>query len=165
MCQIHFNHSSTPSPRRRARSCNRSAWRSQSRRFTICWTTGIESRVLPVGAAAPAFTLPDALTGKLGPFGGSACAGTCDRQLLPRPLVPLLRDGAGGVAGGYRAGSRARCSAGRDLSTVAATERLHSAAALADLSCAVRRGLSRRRDVRHRVHGAEADAASICVRS
>jgi peroxiredoxin len=28
-------------------------------------TTGIESRVLRVGAAAPAFTLPDALTGKL----------------------------------------------------------------------------------------------------
>lgn len=27
--------------------------------------TGIESRVLPVGAPAPAFTLPDALTGKL----------------------------------------------------------------------------------------------------
>ncbi|HEY4009156.1 MAG TPA: peroxiredoxin-like family protein, partial [Acidobacteriaceae bacterium] len=26
--------------------------------------TGIESRVLPIGAAAPAFTLPDALTGK-----------------------------------------------------------------------------------------------------
>ena len=78
--------------------------------------------------------------------GARVLFGTCDDLSIPRPLGPL-RDLAGSVSPGARAGARRRRAAARDPD---AADRGARAAAAADGARARGRALGRRRDARRR---------------
>ena len=61
------------------------------------FASGIEDRILPVGAIAPEFALKDA-TGQLVRSRRPARPRSAGHQVLPRPLVPLLRHRARSLA-------------------------------------------------------------------
>ena len=108
------------------------------------FATGIEEKILPVGALAPEFALQDA-SGKLvrsqdmlalGPlvikfFRGRWCPYCVTELEAWRDLYPQLRE-RGSAAGGHRPADRA-------------AERLHGGPAPASLSCAFRPRLRSRR--------------------
>ncbi len=82
-------------------------------------------------------------------FPGARCgrrsvgAGAAGGEFLPRALVPVLRDGAGGMAGSVSWAAGARRAGGGDFAANPAAERLHgepawdSVSAAGDAGCAV----------------------------
>ena len=115
--------------------------------------SGIEARILPVGATAP-ILLP---ARRPHPQARSLCRPPRPRpaghQLLPRPLVPLLRHRARNLARPPPRAPQARRILHRHLPPDPAPERLHPPAAWPALPPSRRRWCRTRLPVWHRLHG------------
>jgi hypothetical protein len=85
------------------------------------FATGVEERILPIGAMAPEFALKDS-NGKLVRSADLLALGSAGHQVFSRALVSLLHDGARGVARSLRSVAGARDSHGRDRAADSAAE-------------------------------------------
>ncbi len=117
------------------------------------FATGMEERILPVGAMAPEFALKDS-NGKVVRSADLLGAGSAGDQVLSRAVVPLLHDGARGVARSLWTVARARSPDGRDRAADPAAERLHGRPAWTSLPGADGPEQLGRRAVRAGLHGA-----------
>ncbi len=88
------------------------------------FASGIEEKILPVGATAPEFTLNDA-SGRPVRSADLLALGPLVTQFFPRPLVPLLRHRARSVARPPLPPSRIRRAARRHQPADHPPERLH----------------------------------------
>ena len=88
-----FRTNSTRSPQTHGAWCRLSGLPWVSGQLRNCSASGIEERILPVGAVGAGFR-SQGLERQAGALGRYAGAGSPGDQVLSRPLVPLLRDRA-----------------------------------------------------------------------